>query len=267
MSLENARAKALRDQYIAFDDTWAAQLAKMREELTDKLNVDREALVAQERLKSDALVSAMHASAQATAAEVDAAIAAIQEELGREHAAAQCRAALPALWTLERCVAHALPITAPLETLRQTLGADDVASAVLDAMPSEVDSADALKVRFGVVAQEVARTAAAPSAPWMPIMVRLAIGEVLSRTVAPARREAPTHLPPGDSEADLLARVSYKLARDDMQGALVEVRRLRGMSRVIAKDWESAVANHLAMQQGVAVLKAKLRKDNEGYLR
>jgi hypothetical protein len=264
--LENSKADALRAQYVAFDDNWSKELAESKEAIIQTFTRQRDELFATQQESSGAIVGKM-AAVQADAEQkvADATIA-IREELGRERAAAACREGIQAVWQLEEHLASGQPLSTCLARLRAVAREDHLLSSVVETIPERVSSKEDIKLRFRIVEEEVSRATYAPSNTSVPILLRAAVGEVLSRLLYRPGKPAPRFLPPGETENDLLARVSFFLEEEDMASALQETRRLRGMSRALIKDWETALCDHVVAEQGAEVLKAKFTKDNARFL-
>jgi len=265
-TLENSKAEALRAQYMEFDNTWSAQLAKIKEETVKTFDEQRAVLLKTQEEDSRSLVNSMRNVEKEVGRELSAAAESIRTELEREHTAAACREAVAAVWQLEDKLKASEPLTEPLARLKAAASADPLTEAVLATIPTRVANEEDLRLRFRVVEQEVSRSAYAPRSEYVPIMVRLAVGEILSRMLFTPGKSSPAYLPPGESENDILGRVSYRLDHGDMEAALRETRRLGGLSRALMKDWEKSLADHVAAHQGAAVLKAKLTVSNRGFL-
>ena len=159
-----------------------------------------------------------------------------------------------AILALESSLERTTPLRDTVDVLRATCSEDELASALLKAIPARamdkgVPTTTDLRKRFEVVRAEVRKAALAPANA--PSLVGQAVGSILASV-----SWAPSGFVPGEGIEERLARAHFLLEHDDLSGCLRELRELRGLSTVLMRDWLDLAESRLSVEQVLRGLRA-----------
>lgn len=272
-SLENSNAKALREQFVEFDKQWMRDAEGEQAQLVKEMNQQKnEQMKIQDQI-GNTLITEMKSQLDSIKSNVATAQGLVEDEMGREKASAYTRKAAGAAMTLQKAVESGTALGPAVEVLNNVTS-DILTSAVIDALPSlaleqGVPGIEALRLRFKVVHREVHRAACAPqSTIWnpVPLILKSAVGEFIHAITYKDKLVRPNLLHRGNSDVDVLARVAYRLDQGNLEEALKEVQRLKGLPRVLIRDWEEVLQVAVASQQAAKVINTRSALQNLLYV-
>ena len=138
--------------------------------------------------------------------------------------------------------------------MKEACNDDPLFTSVLSSLRSEaltdgIPTLPELRLRFKVVRNEVRKVALAPEAA--PKLVGQIVGNVLA-----AVSFAPKGYVKGEGVEEALARATYLLEQEDLQGAVKEISNLDGYAKKLVADWKQSANDRLNAEEAVKVLRA-----------
>ena len=248
--LRTALQQQAEELRVQGDEQMRNQAQRIHEELQDQLMHEvarlreghvKEMVELQERLESvGGLLRAL--------------TAAVDMKHQRRVLSAVTHAQAAAILALESSLERTTPLRETVDFLLASCGGDELASALLLAVPARaldrgVPTTNDLRKRFEVVRGEVRKAALAPANA--PSLVGQAVGSILASV-----SWAPSGFVPGEGVEERLARAHFLLEHDDLSGCLRELRALRGLSTALMRDWLDLAESRLAVEQALRALRA-----------
>ncbi|TMW65731.1 hypothetical protein Poli38472_008373 [Pythium oligandrum] len=164
------------------------------------------------------------------------------------------KASMAALALSDRIEAAA-PLRTEIKALREFARNDPFIDAALKTLPSQVveegaASVSQLQDRFKTVATVGRRAAMIPEDSGL---VGQLFGGALSYLIIP-----PGGPIEGDDADAIYSRADYALKAGDIEGAVTELKALKGLPAEVTQDWLSAAEDRLAVEQTAKVVKAHI---------
>ena len=159
-----------------------------------------------------------------------------------------------ALLAFENALVGSSSLKNEIKAMKQACNDDPLFTSVLSSIRSEaisdgIPTLPELRLRFKVVRNEVRKVALAPEAA--PKLVGQIVGNVLA-----AVSFAPKGYVKGEGVEEALARATYLLEQEDLQGAVKEISHLDGYANKLVSDWKQSANDRLNAEEAVKVLRA-----------
>jgi hypothetical protein len=158
-----------------------------------------------------------------------------------------------AILALESALTDSRSLAPEVSALKKLCKGDAFLETVVSSIPAAAErgipTLPDLRARFKLVQSEVRKHALAPEAA--PKIVGQMVGSVLAMASS-----APKGFVEGGGLEETLARSAHFLDNGDLNGAVLELKDLRGYAKVLLKDWEMEAGNRLAAEEAVKLLRA-----------
>lgn len=159
-----------------------------------------------------------------------------------------------ALLAFENALVSSSPLKREVVAMKAACNDDPLFSSVLSsirpkAIEDGISTLPELRLRFKVVRNEVRKVALAPEAA--PKLVGQIVGNVLA-----SLSFAPKGYVKGEGVEEALARATYLLEQEDLNGAVKELSDMDGYAKKLVADWQLSAKDRLNAEEAVKVLRA-----------
>ena len=246
--------EALKSQADVFSRNLSQQLEGQKADILQQAEEDANIQVAQ--IKRDTATKLLEH--QNTVSKVETQLADINKVIDSRETLRMLSNSLhkqsAALLAFENALVSSSPLKKEITAMKEACNDDPLFTSVLSSLRSEaltdgIPTLPELRLRFKVVRNEVRKVALAPEAA--PKLVGQIVGNVLA-----AVSFAPKGYVKGEGVEEALARATYLLEQEDLQGAVKEISNLDGYAKKLVADWKQSANDRLNAEEAVKVLRA-----------